>query len=144
MKIAAFNTVVKKLGDWTDATDFDLRADGALAVLDLRSPRITGDITVRLDARRSVVRLLLPEGAVVDRWDLRFTGRGKVKDHEAPTGEGTRTVRLVGTVADGEVRVNRGGTAVLFSMFSRAWVDDVRRARREGTAVTVHDPAASI
>lgn len=142
MRVTAFNTIVKKLGNWTDATDFEIRADHGFAVLDLRSPRITGDVTVHLDTRRSTVKLLLPADTVIDRWDLRFPGRGKVKDNEAPT-TGTRTVRLTGVVTDGEIRVQRGGVAVLSAMFSRAWLDDVRRAHRDGSTVTVHDPAST-
>jgi len=40
VKIEAFAANVKKLGDWTDARSFEVRARGGYALLDLRSPRI--------------------------------------------------------------------------------------------------------
>jgi hypothetical protein len=50
-------------------------------------------------------------------------------------------VLLTGRIHSGEVRVARGGVAMLAAMFSREYVQDVRRARREGTWPTIDDPA---
>ncbi|AHI00077.1 hypothetical protein GCM10010174_81890 [Kutzneria viridogrisea] len=139
--VQAHYTAVKKLGHWTTARRFEVRARRGMAVLDLRSPRIEqGEIEVRLDLDHSMVKLLLPEDAVVDHWDLHWLGRGRVKDHEAPRAEGGRRVRLVGEIRHGEVRVRRGGIAMLSAMFSRAYVEDLRRAHREGGMPTVDDP----
>ncbi|SNR39778.1 hypothetical protein [Actinomadura mexicana] len=52
-----------------------------------------------------------------------------------------RAIRVTGEVRHGEVRVHRGGVATLSAMFSREFVQDVRRARREGTTPSVADPA---
>ena len=38
-------------------------------------------------------------------------------------------------------RVRRGGIAILSAMFSRAYVQDLRQARKNGTYPTVDDPA---
>ena len=152
-RIAAFYTSVKKLGHWTDSRAFEVRARRGYAVLDLRSPRIPeGDIEIEVDLERSALKLLVPEDAVIDQWDLRMVGRGKVKDAQGAgqnrdrghtDAAGGRRIRLVGQVARGEVRIARGGVAVLTAMLSRQFVEDCRRANREGGMPTVHDPAQS-
>ena len=49
--IRAYSRVVKKLGHWTTAGSFDVRAARGSGVLDLRSPRIEGsDIEIQLDS----------------------------------------------------------------------------------------------
>lgn len=142
VRVEAYHDSVKKLGDWTDANHFEVKARGGYALLDLRSPRIAGDIVVRLHAQGSAIKLLVPEDAVIDQWDLTVTGRGKVKDYEKPSGgTPTRRIRLTGDLDRSEVRVNRGGVAILAAMFSREFVDDCVRAYREGGRPTVHDPA---
>ncbi|HEX6683188.1 MAG TPA: hypothetical protein VF062_10350 [Candidatus Limnocylindrales bacterium] len=97
---------------------------------------------VRVRADRSAVKLLVPEDAVVDQWDLRITGRGNVKDWEAGQGKTGRRIRLVGEIHNGEVRIARGGIAILTALFSKEFIDDCKRAHREGSRVTVLDPAA--
>lgn len=57
---------------------------------------------------------------------------------------GPRRIRLIGKIHDGEVRVARGGVAMLAAMFTREFVDDLRRARKEGTHPTVDDPARTL
>jgi hypothetical protein len=135
------HAVTKRLGRWTSATRFDARVRVGVLVLDLRSPDVKGDVEVRLDLQRSTLKLLLAEGDQVDHWDLGWTGRGQVKDDQRPAGPGGRVVRLVGHADNSEVRVRRGGMAVLSAMFSRAFVQDLRRARRNGGYPTVDDPA---
>ena len=142
VRVEAYNANVKKLGDWTGANRFEVKARSGYALLDLRSPRIEGDIEVHVQANRSAIKLLVPEDAAIDQWDLTVTGRGKVKDWEAPSAAATgRRIRLVGDLHKSEVRVNRGGVAILAAMFSREFVEDCKRARREGGRLTVHDPA---
>ncbi|KUM99575.1 hypothetical protein AQI95_38275 [Streptomyces yokosukanensis] len=139
-RIHADHTTVKHLGHWTEATAFDVRARRAGVVLDLRSPRIGWDepVTVRLDLVSAAVTLLLPDAVTVDGWDLAFVRRGRVKD--ARPGAGPARLRLVGKATDGEIRIRRGGTAQLTAMCSRAYLDDLRRAHREGGLPVVDDP----
>ncbi|MER6075037.1 hypothetical protein ABT187_40770 [Streptomyces sp. NPDC001817] len=139
-RIHADHAPVKHLGHWTEATEFDVRARRATVVLDLRSPQISWDepVTVNLELVTAVLTLLLPDAVTVDSWDLAFTGRGRVKD--AQPGTGRSRLRLVGAVTDGEIRLRRGGTAQLTAMCSRAYLDDLRRAHRDGALPTVDDP----
>jgi hypothetical protein len=134
------HAVVKRLGRWTSATQFDARVRYGILVLDLRSPDVEGDVEVRLDLQRSTLKLLLAAGDQVDHWDLGWTGRGQVKDDQRPAAPGGRRVRLVGHADNSEVRVHRGGMAALSAMFSRAFVQDLRQARKNGGYPTVDDP----
>jgi hypothetical protein len=125
-------------------------------VLDLRSPHLpAGELVVDLDLDRATVKLLLPDDAVVDQQDIVWSGSGKVKDgvgqqnarrgdahrnQGAEPAAGVRRVRLTGRIHSGEVRVARGGVAMLAAMFSREYVRDVKQARREGAYPTVDDP----
>lgn len=136
--------MTKRLGHWTSANRFEVRARSGAVVLDLRSPAIQGDVEIRLDLHRSVVKLLLAEGDQVDHWNLGWTGKGRVKDDQRPVSASGRQVRLVGSANDSEVRVHRGGIAILSAMFSRAFVQDVRQARKNGTYPTVDDPTRAI
>jgi hypothetical protein len=159
-RIQADHRMVKKLGHWTTGREVEVRARRGAAVLDLRSRAIPpGDIEVRLDLDHAMVKLLVPDDAVVDSWDLRWSGRrswaGKVKDwtgqpdqqpdqqpEQQPERQQAagRRIRLTGEVRTGEIRVHRGGIAVLSAMFSRAFVDECREAHRTGTGITVLDP----
>ena len=134
------HAVAKRLGRWTSASRFDARVRYGVLVLDLRSPDVTGDIEVRLDLQRSTLKLLLAEGDQVDHRDLGWTGRGRVKDDQRPAGPGGRVVRLAGHADNSEVRVHRGGMAALSAMFSRAFAQDLRQARKNGGYPTVDDP----
>ncbi len=61
-----------------------------------------------------------------------------------PGTEVTSTATTPGTVERLHVDhgvTNRGGIAVLSAMFSRAFVQDVRQARKNGSYPTVDDPA---
>ena len=135
------HAVAKRLGRWTSASQFDARVRSGVLVLDLRSPDVKGDVEVRLDLRRSTLKLLLADGDQVDHWDLDWTGRGQVKDDQRPAGPGGRRVRLAGHADNSEIRVHRGGMAALSAMFSRAFVQDLRQARKNGGYPTVDDPA---
>jgi hypothetical protein len=133
--------MTKRLGNWTTARRFQVRARRGATVIDLRSPRIaTGDIELDLDIDHGLVKLLLPTDATVDQWGLRWTGSGKVKDGEGGLARGGRHVRLTGRIASGEVRIHRGGMALLSAMFSRAYLEDLKRVHREGGTPTVDDP----
>jgi hypothetical protein len=136
------HTTAKRLGRWTTTSTFEIKARSGSAVLDLRSPELPDELEVRIDLQRAMVKLLVPEGAVIDHWDVAWPARGRVKDGQGPTGglTGPR-IRLVGTADNSEVRIHRGGIAILSAMCSRAYLADVRRAHRTGTTPTVDDPA---
>ena len=136
--------VTKRLGRWTSASRFDARVRSGVLVLDLRSPDVKGDVEIRLDLQRSTLKLLLAEGDQVDHRDLDWTGRGQVKDDQRPAGPAGRRVRLAGHADNSEVRVHRGGVAALSAMFSRAFVQDLRRARKNGGYPTVDDPTRNL
>jgi len=109
-------------------------------VLDLRSPQIpAGDIEVDVDLDHATLKLLAPEDAVVDDWNLQRIGRGRIKDTEAPNAPGGRRIVVTGQLR-GEIRVHRGGFAVLSAIFSREFLADLRRARKQGRTPTVADP----
>ncbi|WP_426509620.1 hypothetical protein ACPPVO_02190 [Dactylosporangium sp. McL0621] len=142
VRIAANHTVTKRLGNWTTERHFQVRAHRGVAVIDLRSPHIpAGDITIELDLDHAMTKLLLDDDAVVEDWDLQRTGRGRVKDGEAPKGAGGRRIVLTGQLRQSEVRVHRGGIAVLSAMFSREFLVDARQAYKLGRTPTVADPA---
>jgi len=142
VRIAANHTVTRRLGNWTTARQFQVRAHRGHAVLDLRSPQIpAGDIEVEADLDHATLKLLVADDAVVDDWDLRRIGRGRVKDSEGRNAAGGRRIAVTGQLRHGQIRVHRGGLAVLSAMCSREFVADLRRARREGRTPTVADPA---
>ncbi|WP_042367786.1 hypothetical protein [Streptacidiphilus neutrinimicus] len=139
-RIHVDHTVTKRLGNWTSADTFEIKARGGSVVVDLRSPNIPAQIEVRVEMQRAMVKLLVPEDAKIDQWGLQWSGRGKVKDGQAPTHETSRTIRLVGTAANSEIRVHRGGVAMVSAMMSREYFDDLRRARKEGRLPVIDDP----
>jgi hypothetical protein len=142
VKIPANHAVTKRLGNWTTARRFQVRAHRGGAVLDLRSPQIpAGDIEIEADIDHAMLKLLVADDAVVDDWDLRRAGRSRVKDAEAPDAPGGRRIVVTGQLRSGEIRVRRGGIAMLSAMFSRAYWADLRRVHREGGFPTVDDPA---
>jgi hypothetical protein len=142
VRIPANHAVTKRLGNWTTARRFQVRAHRGSAVLDLRSPQIpAGDIEVEADIDHAMLKLLVADDAMLDDWDLRRTGRSQVKDAEGPDTSGGRRIVVTGQLRSGEIRVRRGGIAMLSAMFSRAYWDDLRRAHKEGGFPTVDDPA---
>jgi hypothetical protein len=142
VRIAANYQVTKRLGNWTTAREFQVRAHRGHAVLDLRSPHLeAGEITVDLELDHAMLKLLVPDGAVIDDWDLRRLGRGRVKDTEGRKAADGRRIVLTGQMRHGEIRVHRGGIAQLSAMFSREYLADLRRAQRERGFPTVDDPA---
>lgn len=142
VRIAANNSVTKRLGNWNNARRFQVRAHRGQAVLDLRSPMIEdGDIDLDVDLDHAVLKLLVADDVIVDDWNLRRIGRGRLKDSAAPNASGGRRVLLTGQMQHGEIRVRRGGVAILSAMFSREYLNDLRQARKQGKYPTVDDPA---
>ncbi|HEX4520276.1 MAG TPA: hypothetical protein VH063_11915 [Gaiellaceae bacterium] len=133
VRIRAHGRVVKQLGAWTTARRFDVRASRGLVVLDLFLPEIdAGEIEVALDIDHAAVKLLVPDGANIDDDELRRIGRGRVKDWTGSAAAGGRTIKLTGEMRDAEVRVHRGGIAILSLLASRTHRNEVRQAHREG------------
>jgi len=134
---------VKKLGHWTTERAFEIKIRHGAATLDLRSHQIPdGDIEIHLDIDHGMLKLLVPDGATIDSWDVSFVGRGRVKDWQR--GEARtdgRTIRLVGPIRRGEVRINRGGIAVLSAMMTKEFIADARHANKVGTTPVVADPS---
>lgn len=142
-RIHSDHDLVKQLGNWTEAGHFEVKARSGAAVLDLRSLDLPDDIEIHLDMDRAMVKLLVDDGTAVDHWNLRWTGRGKVKDSWSPSADDRpagRLVRLSGSATNSEIRIQRGGIAILSAMFSRAYVQDVRHARKSGGVPTTDDP----
>jgi hypothetical protein len=140
VRIRAHHAVVKKLGHWTTARHFDVRASRGVVVLDLLLPRIEpGDIEIQLDLDHAVVKLLVPDGAQIDDEDLRWLGRGRIKDWTGSGAPGGRRIRLRGEMRAAEVRVHRGGVAILSLLLSRTHRREVREAHREGRFDAGHD-----
>jgi hypothetical protein len=131
--IRAHNASVRKTGQWTTARRFDVRASRGSVVLDLLLPRIEpGEIEIDLDIDHSLVKLFVPDGANVEGDDLRRIGRSRVKDWTGTGRPGCRTIRLVGEMRSGEVRVHRGGVAIAAMMLSGKSRREVREAHRDG------------
>ncbi|MFC6017281.1 hypothetical protein ACFP2T_13820 [Plantactinospora solaniradicis] len=141
VRIAAHHAVTKRLGNWTTDREFEVRAHHGVAVLDLRSPHIpAGEIRITADLDRAVLKLLVAENAVLDDWDLSRIGRSRVKDAVGPNAADGRRVVVTGQLRRAEIRVHRGGIAVLSAMFTREYWSDLRRAHRQGGFPTVADP----
>jgi hypothetical protein len=156
VRIRAHGRQVRRLGHWTTARRFDVRTSRGSVVLDLRSTRIeAGDIRIHLDADHAMVKLLVPEDAVVDHQDVRRVGRCGLVDWSGRPAPGGRVIRIDGELRASELRVNRGGIAIVSAMLTREYLADlrqafhanhvnsladVREAYREGRWTTIDDP----
>lgn len=143
VRIHADHAAEKRLGHWTSARAFEVKARRGTVVIDLRSPQIPdGDIELDLSLDRATVKLLVADDAVIDHWELAWAGRGQVKQTFHPGGAGTgRRIRLTGQVRNGEVRVQSGGIARLSAMCSREYLADARRANATGGRPALDNPA---
>jgi len=132
VRVRAHHSVVKHLGDWTTSRRFDVRASSGVVVLDLLLSRIEdGDIEIFLDLDHATVKLLVPDGVRIDDDDLRRNGRGRVKDWTGTAAPGGRRIRLLGELRRAEVRVHRGGIAIVSLLLSGKG-REVRQAYRAG------------
>jgi hypothetical protein len=142
VRIRAHHGVVRRLGHWTTSRRMDVRASRASITVDLRSPRIEpGDIEIRLDIDHAMVKLLVPDGANIDHDEVSRVGRGRVKDRTGVSAPGGRRILLVGEMRHAEVRVHRGGIAILSAMCSREYLTDALQARREGRYPAIDNPS---
>jgi hypothetical protein len=159
VRIEVHGRSVRRLGHWTTARRIAVRATHGSVILDLRSARIEpGDIQVALDIDRSMVKLLVPEDAVVVDDDVRLVSRcGFVDWSGAPASDG-RVIRISGEMRRSELRINRGGIAIVSAMLTGEYLADLRRAfranhitslrdvqtaYREGRWTTIDDPGRS-
>src|SRR5215472_5146117 len=123
VRLQAHGQQVRRLGHWTTARRFDVRASRGSVTLELRTPRIEpGDIEIRLDVDHSMVKLLVPEGATVDTDDLRRVGRCGLVDWSGSPAPGGRLIRVSGELRGSELRVNRGGVAIVSAMLTREYL----------------------
>src|SRR5436190_3217097 len=130
--IRAHNDSIRRTGPWTTARRFDVRASSSSVVLELLLPEISdGEIEIAVDLSRSTLKLLVPDGAIVDADDLRRVGRGRVKDWTGTAAADGRRIRIVGEMRDSELRINRGGVAIMQTMLSREGRKPVREAHRQ-------------
>ncbi|MER6379579.1 hypothetical protein [Streptomyces sp. NPDC001250] len=67
-------------------------------------------------------------------FDVRARRAGVVLDLRSPR------IGWDGPVTDAEIRIRRAGSAQLTAMCSRAYLDDLRRAHREGGLPVIDDP----
>jgi hypothetical protein len=158
-QIRAHRSSVRRMGHWTAARRSDVRASESSVILELRSPRIeAGDIEVTLDVDHSMVKLLVPEDAIVDTRDLRRAGRCGFVDWGGTPGRAGRVIRVVGEMRRSELRINRGGVAIVSAMLTGEYLADLRNAfrtnhitslkdmqdaYREGRWTTIEDPGRS-
>ncbi len=132
-QIRAHHRSIRKLGAWTTARHLDLRASRSSVLLDLLLPELEpGEITIELDIDHSTVILLVPDGAQVNGDNLRRVGNGRVKDWTGVASPDGRAIRLVGEMRNAEVRIHRGGIAILRLLLSRRSRSEVRLAHRHG------------
>jgi hypothetical protein len=157
--IRAHKLSIRRMGHWTTARRFDVRASESSVTLELRSPRIEpGDIEVNLDIDHSMVKLLVPEDAIVDTGDLRRIGRCGFVDWSSASQPWRRVIRVVGEMRRSELRINRGGVAIVSAMVTGEYLADLRNAfranhitslkdmqdaYREGRWTTIEDPGRS-
>src|SRR5947208_5828856 len=140
VSIRAHRRAVRKLGHGTAARRFDVRASRGTVLLELRSPRIpAGDIEIRLDLDHAMVKLLAPDGAIVDHDDVRRVGRCGYVDWSGTPAPDGRRIRVTGEMRRSELRVNRGGIAIVSAMLTREYLDDLRRAFGETHAASLED-----
>jgi hypothetical protein len=132
-QIRAHHRSIRKLGSWTGARRFEIRASRGSVLLDLLLPELEpGEITVELDIDHSTVILLVPDDTNVDDDELRRVGRGRVKDWTGVGSPDRRTLRLTGEMRNAEVRIHRGDIAILRLLLSRNSRNELRQAHEQG------------
>jgi hypothetical protein len=140
VRIRAHNRAIRRMGHWTTARRFDVRASRSSVILELRSTGIEpGDIEINIDLDHSMIKLLVPEGANVDDSDLRRVGRCGLVDWSGVPANGGRVIRVVGEMRRSELRINRGGVAIVSAMLTGEYLADLQRAFRENHVRSLKD-----
>ena len=133
VRIRAHRRTVKNIGQWTTARQFDIAASRGTVVLDFLTSLIEpGEIDIHLDLDHALVKLLVADGTHIVDDGLRRVGRGRVKDWSGEGNTGGRRINLRGELRDAEIRVHRGGIAILSLLLYGRSVRTVRQAYREG------------
>jgi pimeloyl-ACP methyl ester carboxylesterase len=65
----------------------------------------------------------------------------EVKDAQRHVPGDGRRIRLTGRLQHSEIRISRGGMATLSAMFTREFVEETRRAHRDGDNPALPDPS---
>jgi len=132
-QIRAHHRSVRRLGAWATARRLEIRASRGSVVLDLLLPELEpGEITVDLDIDHATVILLVPDGTNVNDDEIRRVGRGRIKDWTGTGSPDGRTLTLTGEMRNAEVRIHRGGIAILRLLLSRDSRNQVRHAHKQG------------
>lgn len=130
--VQAAGQVVRRLGEWTTEARFEILAVRSVVLLDFLLPRIDAErIDLRLDIDHSLVTLLVPDGARIVQDELRWIGRGRLRDWSGVGAPDGLAVHLSGEARWGGVRVRRGGVALL-SLMRHGRTAAVRRSYRDG------------
>ena len=146
--IRADHEIIKRLGDWSGAGAFAVRARRASVVVDLRSARLPEQLSVDVRLVGAGLTLLVADATPVDAFAIVWSGKGRVKD-PARTEQGGRAlgidVALAAVVVTGQasssaIRVLRGGSAQLVAMASKEYRNELARTRSDGTYPSVDDP----
>lgn len=140
VRIRAHRRTVRRLGEWTTARCIDIAASRGYVVLDLlTSGTEAGDIDIHLDLDHAVVKLLVPDSTQIDDDDLRRLGRGRVKDWTGVSTAAGRRITLRGELRNAEIRVHRGGIAILSFLLSGRSLSTVLQAHRDGRLAQSRD-----
>lgn len=139
-KIAARGRSDRRLGHWTTARRFEVRASHGSVVLELRSPRIGGGvIEVDLDIDQSTVKLLVPDGAQVEHDSVRRVGRCSYVDWSGSPAPSGRVIRITGEMRRSDLRINRRGVAIVSAMLTNEYFPDLFRAIRDNHVRSLKD-----
>jgi hypothetical protein len=107
--VEAVYSTNRKLGNWTTGRRFEVLARRGQVVLDLRSSGIpAGDIEITLTADHSMIKLLVPDDAVVQTGALEQIGRCWIKDTSSEVTPDSRKITITGQLRRAEIRVRRG------------------------------------
>ena len=109
-------------------------------MLDLRSRRIeAGVIDVYLDIHHSTVKLLVPDTARIEHDLVRLVGRCGYVDWSGEAAPDGRLTRITGEMRGAEIRINRGGVAIVSAMLTGEYLSGLRRAIRDNHVRSLKD-----
>ena len=86
--------------------------------------------------------MLVPDSTRIDDDDLRRIGRARVKDWTGHATIGGRRIKIRGELRNAEIRVHRGGIAILSLLLSGRSLRIVRQAHRDGRLEQTHQRPA--
>ncbi|WP_243063392.1 FAD-dependent monooxygenase [Humibacter sp. RRB41] len=127
---------LRRLGAWSATRRYTVRADRSRIVLDLREAcrRFTG-VTVTAELVETTLILLVEDGTQV-RNEVEWSGKGTFKDRWGHGENGAGTLTVLGSAQGSEVRIHRGGVAVLDDLTSWERLRELRG--QEGATEVEH------